>query len=797
MTEVIFRFHNPDGTPRIDTTFEVVFRRAGMVDDEDCVVVPETYTAVTDSEGVFTMSLEPASAPYRVTMIDPEADPDEDSCCGCSVSYQFYVPDSLEPVQAQDLFIAPPPRDVTWDEVAMEKLGQAVTDAEDSATEAAASAAAAEASSEGVEEYYLLAQEEAGKSAVSASESLSHAQDSLGSANAAAGSATAADTARAAAVVAKDAAEAAATDAETAVGNLEPRVDQLELDVDAAQLSANNAATAAATADGKAVTAQNTANAAKQVTDKLSALPTGINASYAYTIGADVNTHSWTALGTAAVANLTTAANDTTSGRAWRTNDLVKQTSASDTTAGRVLTNAAYGWGGAAPVLVGNDYNNSSEYSGLVRNDNAVAAVNYPPEFASPNQPFAALNARFSSAYGWQFGVRTTGVSPADATLDACLRAEVNGIWGNWAELWHSLNLKKQTSPSDATAGSVLLAGAGGLLGTAEDIGATSWNALGGLSRLVRGALNSSTDGPFTGAVWLMGVYVTLDSSGNNAVFHGSVVTSSGIRHFSRSKASGVWYAWVEMWHSGNFDPALKANLASPSFTGTVNIGNALQVNATAGGIEVGRTDGVAATGYIDFHSGATPTDYDVRIQCTGGNGTSGRGTLTAFAGNIDLYSSIGSTLLRHGGVQKLITSPTGITVSGQVESSLPTYNNLTLLAPYTWDAAADAADYNQPSYTKVDNVVRLRGKVTLSGTHVDNNTWTLRNIAVLPVGFRPAKRKAFVIFWDTDTPLYFSYCLVFVNTDGGILMLGANNQPYPFTEGHFPLDQIWFDLAP
>lgn len=229
------------------------------------------------------------------------------------------------------------------------------------------------------------------------------------------------------------------------------------------------------------------------------------------------------------------------------------------------------------------------------------------------------------------------------------------------------------------------------------------------------------------------------------------------------------------------------------TWSASQTINSSLQVS---GGIEVGRTDGIADTGNIDLHSGTTPTDYDARIQCTGGDGTSGRGTLSVLAGNIDLNAGIGSTVLRHGGVQKLTTSATGITVSGQVESSLPTYNNLTLLAPFTWDAAGDAADYHQPSYTKVDNVVRLRGKVTVSGTHVDMSTWALRNIAVLPVGFRPAKRKAFTIFWDSDTPLFFSYCLVFVNTDGGIFMLIANGQPYPFTEGHFPLDQIWFDLA-
>lgn len=250
------------------------------------------------------------------------------------------------------------------------------------------------------------------------------------------------------------------------------------------------------------------------------------------------------------------------------------------------------------------------------------------------------------------------------------------------------------------------------------------------------------------------------------------------------------------IWHSGNFNPNSKANLASPSFTGVLTIGNAFLANAGSTGIEVGRTDGTAGTGYIDFHSGATPADYDVRVQCTGGDGTSGKGTLSVMAGNIDLNSGVGSTVLRHSGAAKLTTSSTGITISGQVESSLPTYNNLTLLAPYTWDSAGDSADYNRPSYTKVDNVVRLRGKVTLAGTHTSNATVNLTPIATLPIGFRPAKRKAFSIFWDTDTPLYFNHCLIFVNTDGTIVFIIAPDQPYPFTEGHFPLDQIWFDLA-
>lgn len=50
---------------------------------------------------------------------------------------------------------------------------------------------------------------------------------------------------------------------------------------------------------------------------------------------------------------------------------------------------------------------------------------------------------------------------------------------------------------------------------------------------------------------------------------------------------------------------------------------------SSAVGIELGATDGVTATTpYIDFHSGATATDYDARIIASGGDGTAGNGVL-------------------------------------------------------------------------------------------------------------------------------------------------------------------------
>lgn len=65
-------------------------------------------------------------------------------------------------------------------------------------------------------------------------------------------------------------------------------------------------------------------------------------------------------------------------------------------------------------------------------------------------------------------------------------------------------------------------------------------------------------------------------------------------------------------------------SLTATSATGKVSI-------ATDGGgnVSLGRTDGVASTPFLDFNSGATAVDYDVRVQASGGNGTSGKGTLT------------------------------------------------------------------------------------------------------------------------------------------------------------------------
>jgi len=121
--------------------------------------------------------------------------------------------------------------------------------------------------------------------------------------------------------------------------------------------------------------------------------------------------------------------------------------------------------------------------------------------------------------------------------------------------------------------------------------------------------------------------------------------------------SAGQYWRYDKTWATLNVAAVSgAAPLASPTFTGTITgaamtltgsaaisgnltvTGPLLTVGATyagASGLEIGRTDGTASTPFVDFHSGATATDFDARIIATGGTGTNGGGTLTLQAASI------------------------------------------------------------------------------------------------------------------------------------------------------------------
>ncbi len=69
------------------------------------------------------------------------------------------------------------------------------------------------------------------------------------------------------------------------------------------------------------------------------------------------------------------------------------------------------------------------------------------------------------------------------------------------------------------------------------------------------------------------------------------------------------------------------------AFTTAVVSANGFVIAAPDGNhsIEMGRTDGTLSTPFIDFHSGATPVDYDARLLASGGDGTIGHGSLNVY----------------------------------------------------------------------------------------------------------------------------------------------------------------------
>ena len=81
---------------------------------------------------------------------------------------------------------------------------------------------------------------------------------------------------------------------------------------------------------------------------------------------------------------------------------------------------------------------------------------------------------------------------------------------------------------------------------------------------------------------------------------------------------------------------AFKANLSAPiTIQHTTGPNLFIFQNDLNGNLEIGRQDGTASTPYIDFHSGATATDFDARIIASGGTGTSGGGTLNFVVTNL------------------------------------------------------------------------------------------------------------------------------------------------------------------
>lgn len=131
--------------------------------------------------------------------------------------------------------------------------------------------------------------------------------------------------------------------------------------------------------------------------------------------------------------------------------------------------------------------------------------------------------------------------------------------------------------------------------------------------------------------------------------------------------------------------------------------------------LEIGRADNVAATTAMDIHTGATSTDFDTRLEFTGGNGTSGNGNLTIRAATLSLaspgvYSGNGSGLTTLNATA--LTS--GTVPSARVSGSYTGITGVGTLTAGTWNATAITDTYLA--------TISTAGKVSNSATTATNS---------------------------------------------------------------------------
>jgi len=187
---------------------------------------------------------------------------------------------------------------------------------------------------------------------------------------------------------------------------------------------------------------------------------------------------------------------------------------------------------------------------------------------------------------------------------------------------------------------------------------------------------SASPSGPVTGQIWVDSddsIPYVYTGSAWQSVIAGLALTSGTLAQFAATTSSQLAGVISDETGTGSLVFANSPTLTTPNIgaaTGTsltttgsitasqTSVGFARLATDGGGNLSIGRTDNVASVPYIDFNSGATTVDYDVRIQASGGTGVTGNGVLTVTGSLITEASSTDHIGLRlpHG------TAPTSLT---------------------------------------------------------------------------------------------------------------------------------------
>jgi hypothetical protein len=254
--------------------------------------------------------------------------------------------------------------------------------------------------------------------------------------------------------------------------------------------------------------------------------------------------------GTASSVDLTTSPTDTTPNRAWRTDDLVKTTSQTDATTGRMLS-VGYAGQGLNSSTSPPSFSPTSladmvaSISGKYRNTTTATLNSLITAGTAPAMPPAIVASKMqydgsNSVYPWH----AAGGSARAGFLSLYSSAsQLRNV-----EFWTNENLVKTASSTDGTTGSMLKVGDGALLGNTvsiSDINAltvtASYNAGGGATGLPV-AIASMVDHK--------------EIAGGNAtqliICYGASIATNVNRVFVRHKDGGVWEAPHEFWTTSN-----------------------------------------------------------------------------------------------------------------------------------------------------------------------------------------------------------------------------------------------------
>lgn len=149
--------------------------------------------------------------------------------------------------------------------------------------------------------------------------------------------------------------------------------------------------------------------------------------------------------------------------------------------------------------------------------------------------------------------------------------------------------------------------------------------------------INSAYSGPLL-TITDAGVF----STHNNATVNGTLTVTNNTSVTGTLTATGTVTAQGALSVGGSATVTGNTNLNTLSVSGTTTLGGQVNINSVNNAnIELGYTGGTATTPYIDFHSGATSTDYDFRIVAGGGNGTTGNGYLSMIGSNLFMNTPV------------------------------------------------------------------------------------------------------------------------------------------------------------